>query len=241
MAGLKRKSWPAWRVVLTDFAIVVLGVGVAMAAQQAVEKIHDNSRAAEARAGIRAEIAGNLGNMDWRNDTEACMARRLDEVDGLIAALAAGKLPQEALWIGGPIGIGVNTGRYETAVQSGATSLFGSEEQAAYAGLYADFRIWSESNVREHLAWADLRSLEKHPPPSAALDAMLRGAVQAARINRWALQANYLVAINIGARIGVTPLKREKLKMPDSCVPLHTTRLEAVKLMTGPLWTLPPP
>jgi hypothetical protein len=28
-ASQKRKSWPAWRVVVTDFVIVVLGVGVA--------------------------------------------------------------------------------------------------------------------------------------------------------------------------------------------------------------------
>jgi hypothetical protein len=55
-AGHKRKSWPAWRVVLTDFVIVVVGVGVALAAQQAAEWWNDRSRVADARANIRAEM-----------------------------------------------------------------------------------------------------------------------------------------------------------------------------------------
>jgi len=238
----KPKPWHNWREFLKEYAIIVLGVATALAAEQIAEKLHDRAKAAEARASIRAEISRNLGTMDWRDATEACMAKRLDETDGLIADLAAGRLPQEALWIGTPIGNGMDTGRYETGVQSGATSLFGSEEQAAYASLYANFKTYQESIVREHLAWADMRSLEKHPSPSAALDVMLRGAVQAARINRWGIQASRLVAIRVAAGMGIAPAKMGRLKMPDACVPLHTTREAALKLLMQPdEWNLEPP
>src|SRR5258705_411056 len=52
----KPKSWPAWRIVLTDFVIVVLRVGVAMAAQQAVEWWHWQNEVGAARMTIRVEI-----------------------------------------------------------------------------------------------------------------------------------------------------------------------------------------
>ncbi len=239
----EQKPKPArnWRSFGKEYVIVVLGVVTALAAQQAADWLRDRATADEARANIRSEIARNLGAMDWRDATESCMAKRLDEVDGLIAALAAGRLPQDPLWIGGPIGNSLYTGRYETAVQSGATSLFGSEEQAVYASVYAFVKTYGESAIREHLAWAELRSLENHPPPSAALDVMLRGAVQTARMNRWAIQATRLSTLRVAEGIGIAPAKRDRLKMPDTCVPLHTTRQEAVKLMMKPDWKLEPP
>jgi hypothetical protein len=55
-AGDKGKSWPAWRVVLADFVIVVLGVGVALAAQQAAEWWHWRSEVTAARTALRAEM-----------------------------------------------------------------------------------------------------------------------------------------------------------------------------------------
>ena len=116
-----------------------------------MEKLHDRARAAEARASIREEITRNLGYMNVREASEACMARRLDEVDGLIAASAAGKLPQDALWIGQPINFIMLDGKYKAATQSGAVSLFGDGEQAAYSSLYALFvTYWEQSQGEMH-------------------------------------------------------------------------------------------
>src|SRR4051812_5137038 len=98
----KPKPIHNWREFLKEYAIIVIGVLTALAAEQAVETLHERSRAATARASIRAEIAYNLGQMQVRNATEACITRRLNEVDALIAATAAGNLPQDALWIGRP-------------------------------------------------------------------------------------------------------------------------------------------
>ena len=239
----QQKPKPArnWRSFAKEYVIVVLGVATALAAQQAADWLHDRAKAAEARTNIRAEIARNLGLMERREATEACMAKRLDEVEGLIAASAAGRLPQEALWIGIPHSAVMITDRYKTAVQSGATSLFGSEEQAAYAGFYASFEVYTGSEINELRDWAALRALESHPPASPALDTMLRSTVQDARIQRWAIQSMSLAGIRSAARIGITPARLEKLKMPSACVPLHTPRAEAVKMTFVPEWGLETP
>jgi hypothetical protein len=160
------------RRFLKEYVVIVIGVLTALAAQQSADWLHDRNRAAEARAGIREEIAQGLGAMNFRQTTEDCMSKRLDEVDGLIAAWSAGKPPQGPLWIGAPIVRSMIDGKYKAAVQSGAASLFGDGEQAAYSNIYAMFAIYTQQVDIELLAWGDLRTMERDPPPSPALDAL---------------------------------------------------------------------
>jgi hypothetical protein len=226
----KPKPVRSWRELFSEIGIIVLGVSIALAAEQAVETLHNRDRAATARANIRAEIATELGRMNAREATEACVARRLDEVDGLIAASAAGKLPPDALWIGQPVAYIMIDGKYRAAVQSGAVSLFGDQEQAAYAGLYAVFVTYWEQVQEEAKAWGDLRTLEKHPAPSPVLDWQLRSAMQRARIARYSVDLSRENALRTATVIGVTPARARSIPMPSPCIPLHTAREKALKL-----------
>jgi hypothetical protein len=230
-----------WRDILTELAIVVVGVGVALAAQQAAEWLHDRAKAAEARATIREEIARNLGYMVRRDVTEACTANRLDEVDGLIAASAAGKLPQDALWIGMPVMSTMVDGRYKAAVQSGAFSLLSNEEQGGYGFLFGAFEKYNRETEEEMQDWANLRTLEKHPPASPTLDWQLRSALQMARTHRYALSGSVLTVMTRARSIGITPREYDSVKMPATCVPLHTPREGALKLTFEPTWNIAKP
>jgi len=237
----KPKPVHNWREFLKEYAIIVLGVITALLGEQAVEKLHDRARAAEARASIREEIARNLGYMNVREASEACMARRLDEVDGLIAASAAGKLPQDALWIGQPINFIMLDGKYKAATQSGTVSLFGDGEQAAYSSLYALFVTYWEQSQGEMHTWSDLRALEKHPPPSPVLDWQLRSAVQQARVARYGVELSRQVALHDAAGMGVAPARYKNLAMPPACIPLHTPREAALKLVSYGIYNPPVP
>lgn len=225
----KRKSWPAWRVVLTDFIIVVLGVGVALAAQQAVENLHDRARADEARASIKAEIADNLGRMNLRQAREACIARKLGEIDRLIADYPRGLVPSELVWIGMPFAWLMHDSKYKAAVQSGAVSLLGDSEQATYADLYAVFTAYADAARKEGQAWDDLRTLEKRPPYSATLDWQLRSAMQHARSARFGVTLGRMVGLREGADIGVAPAPLKDDSPITACLPLNTPRAEVEK------------
>jgi len=225
----KPKPIRNWRELLTEIGVIVLSVCIALAAEQAVENLHNRSRAAEARANIRTEIARNLGYMDVRQTTETCMEKRLDEVDGLIAASAAGKLPQDALWIGQPRSFVMQDARYKAAVQSGAVSLFDDKEQAVYADLYGQYERYNRAVGEEEQDWANLRTLEKHPPASPTLDWQLCSALQMARTHRFTINLRRQVTLKIAAGIGVTPTPEGQSKWNSACVPLHTPRDEALK------------
>jgi len=238
----KPKPFHNWREFAKEYAIIVLGVATALAGEQIAEKLHDRAKAAEARASIRAEVAQNLGYMERRDASESCTAKRLDEVGGLIAVLAAGNLPQDALYIGTAELGEMDDGRYKSATQSGAVSLFDDKEQAAYATLYKMFEFYGQLNLEEWNDWAILRALESHPPASPALDAQLRSALQLARAHRWGIQGTRLVALKAAAAIDIMPTPVPKIRLPDSCMPLHTTRQEAMKLLMHPdEWNLEPP
>jgi hypothetical protein len=221
-----------WKEFFIELGTIITGILIALALEQALETLHNRSRAAEARASIRGEIAQNLAAMALREDTEACQERRMAEVDALIAASAAGKLPQDALWIGQPLTANMRDSRYRAALQSGAASLLDDEEQAAYANIYGAFEIRNQEQQEEIRAWADLRTLEDHPAPSATLDWQLRSAMKQARLARWSLDSVHSGALRNAAQIGIQPAARRKIGTPAICVPLHTPRDQAVKQVT---------
>ena len=224
----KPKPERNWRGYLKEYAIIVVGVLTALGAQQAVETLHDRQRAAQARDSIRSEIVRNLSYMNARKRVEACIGKKLDEVDGLIAASAAGKLPPDPIWIGLPLGLLMLDGKYKAAVQSGSVSLLPTTEQGFYSGLYSEFETYWQQATLEYAAWSDLRVLEKHPPPSPILDWQLRSAMQKARSARWGLSVLRDIAMRDGAAIGIKPGRREWID-PTACLPLHTARAEALK------------
>jgi hypothetical protein len=220
-----------WREFLKEYAIIVIGVLTALGAEQAVAALHDRERAAQARTSISAEIAYNLGQMEVRNATEGCVTRRLGAVDGLIAAAAVGKLPQGDLWIGRPFTTFFLSSQYKAASDAGYVVLLDDRERAAYAFLYSILDTYPQALNNEQKAWADLRALEKHPLPSAALDALLRSAVQQARAARWSIEAERQRALTAAAEIGIKPALAPLYNPASVCIALSTPRAEAVKLV----------
>ncbi|MBV9549054.1 MAG: hypothetical protein JO256_05205 [Alphaproteobacteria bacterium] len=233
----KPKPIHSWREFLKEYAIIVLGVATALAAEQAVVTLHDRAKAAEARAGIHAEIAFNLAEMNARQALEPCVIKRLGEVDALIAAASAGKLPPEPILVGATGLRTMQDAKYKAALQSGAVSLFGDNEQATYSDLYSKFEIFNRERLTERTGWWELRTLETHPPPTAALDAMWRSALQRARASRALLNITRSAALTDASGIGVAPEPRKLQPVQPICLPLHTSRDGALKQLPNSFGT----
>lgn len=227
----KPKPVHSWRELLTEIGVIVIGVAIALTGEQAVEALHNRDRAATTRAAIRDEIASYLGRTETRKATESCVTTRLDEIEGLIAAEAAGKPLPAVLWIGRPANYPVRDSQYRSATQSGSFNLLGDREQANYAAVYASFATYWQASTDELKAWADLRTLEKHPPPSPVLDWQLRSALQQARNARWLVESNWQLAQTAAAEAGIQPAKVPFYRPQSVCIPLNTPRDVALKLV----------
>ena len=225
----KPKPIHNWREFLKEYAIIVLGVATALAAEQAVEAVHNLERAAQARTSIRAEIADNIALINRRTDTEGCVSRRLNEVESLIRTPAAGS--QAPVWIGHPPNWLMTRDQYTAAAQSGAVSLLSNLEQVSYSLIYSATEDYSQAEKSEQAAWADLRMLELHPAATPVLDGLLRSALQKARNARWQTEISARVARTGVAALGIKTDKKPRFPQTSACIPLNTTREEGEKLV----------
>ena len=222
-----------WKEFFIELGTIVAGILIALGLEQTVETTHNHSRTAQARQTIHVEVSHNIGFLVSRARIESCVSRRLDEVEGLVAAVAAGKLSQGPIWLGHPPTFPIATGQYTAASQSGAVSLLSNQEQADYATIYATLEEQNRASAVEQAAWADLRMLEKHPAGSPALDLQLRSALQKARLARWQIETSAAVGRGAASRLGITPDETFHWTQQSSCIPLNTERAEAEKLVVN--------
>jgi hypothetical protein len=214
------------REFLKEYAIVVLGVLTALALESGLLALRDARQADEARAGIRGEIAHDLGLLDTHAAFEPCVIRRFAEIENLIDHPPA---PGAPIWIGHPLNYPTVDAAYHTAQNSGRLALLPAGEQANYATIYTDFAHFNEALAREHLALADLRTLEKHPALTPEVAWRLRDALAQARIDHWMEEIGAANARLIAKRLDVADGPRQVFKTQSICVPIDTPRDEALK------------
>lgn len=232
------KPLHGWRAFVGEVVIIVVGVLIALAAEQVAEAVRDRQKAAEARTEIRAEIAQNLGLMTVRLRTDDCVKNRLDEIRDLLDARAAGRMPAMPIWIGRPQTFVLLTARLDAAVSGGRVSLLPQNEQADFGHEYRSFQTFTELIERERPAWAKLQILEEAPPFSQPLDAELRLARQEAKYDRARAAQSTGEALAAARKMGISPdlswlPPPTKRGMIAACIPLHTPRAQALDLFFG--------
>src|SRR5438309_5033519 len=153
------KPLHGWRAFVGEVGIIVIGVLIALGAEQVVQGFHDGSAAEDARNNIRAELAINIGRMQNADERAACLARRLDELAQFISEARKGRSLAEVTWIGRPPVWDMENARWQFASASGRSSLFKPDEQAAFASVYSLMIDYQAQEAAEQEAWAKLRGI----------------------------------------------------------------------------------
>jgi hypothetical protein len=235
----KPKPWRGLREFLKEYAIIVVGVLTALAAEQAVEAIHTAGKTAEAREAVRGEIAADLGWMLQRRDQqEACVERRLDELAMILAEAREGQPHPVARWVGRVGNRPVSSRRWSAAAQAGRTALFDSNEQGAYATLYFVIDRFATVQGEEERSWATLRALEGAKSLSPQMVWGLSEALQQAREENYVLKRSTARAVNSAKALGIAPAppphNAADVAMEPICVPIDTDRAMALRMIANP-------
>jgi hypothetical protein len=159
----KPKPWHGLREFLKEYVIIVIGVLTALAAEQAVEALHERGLAREAREAIAAEMQDNVNRIAFRQAQQSCVEQRLKEITGLLADWAGGKAPPPGLFIGDPGDFPMVQQRWQANLNSGRFSRQSNAEQGVQAEFYTELAILHEMGGREHYVWSELRTLELGP------------------------------------------------------------------------------
>ena len=220
------KPLHGWREFLGEVGIIVLGVLLALTAEQIVESVRERHAADKARANIRAEISANLTSLATRKQNEPCVSRRLNEI-----AFALANWPSVGpgpIWVGHPYYSALHDAQLRASEQGGNASLLGADEQARYAVIYSDFSLYTAAQADEIRAWANLRVLEQHPTLTAVTDWQLRSALQQARTGRWLMEAAAQQSAEAAAKLGIGAKTVAPWPQQSACIPFHTPRDAAV-------------
>jgi hypothetical protein len=173
------KPLNGWRAFLGEVGIIVLGVLIALAAQQVVEKIHDRNVAAETHAAIRDELNDGLAAITLRRMAEPCIDGRLDELRAILAQWEQSGTFETPSWVAQTPVIEVALTRYDAALSAGRMALLSSEDQYRIGALAAGLRRFHEIQMGERQSWGRLRALQAGPDALSPNDrTSLRTALQ---------------------------------------------------------------
>ena len=222
-----------WRAFVGEVGIIVLGVLIALAAEQAVQALREGANLAEARDNLRREVGPNPDLFDRRSPIPPCTDRRLDEVQADLAEVIGGRQPSGPLWIGRPQVWDFGEHRFTTASEGGRAALLSLADQDRFDILYNGFRQVREMEQVEQVAWAHLRVMEISPHVDAVQASVLLTALQEARYANFrikvAVQQTNEAAKNYGFKTLPTGWSAGSASV---CVPLHTSRADALAKIT---------
>jgi hypothetical protein len=155
----KPKPVHNWREFLKEYAIIVLGVLTALAAEQAAEALRHHAEAAEARDTVRAEVVTDITRIQQRVFAESCVDARLAEIEKTVGSTAVDGRIRSPSWIGRPPRYAIETARWDAAVQSGRVSLLSADWQSQFGFLYTTLRYYYEMSNAEQQTWSKLDGL----------------------------------------------------------------------------------
>ena len=75
---MKLRPLHGWRAFAGEVGIIVIGVLIALGAQQIVESIHDRREVDQLRSALRAELADDRARWEHMRASDSCTLQRLD-------------------------------------------------------------------------------------------------------------------------------------------------------------------
>jgi hypothetical protein len=84
------KPLHGWREFVGEVGIIVIGVLIALGAEQLVETAHWRHQVEAFRSVVHRELADNLGTYEYRIKENGCVKRRLDELDAWLVSWRGG-------------------------------------------------------------------------------------------------------------------------------------------------------
>lgn len=125
----KPKPWQDWPEFLKEIGTIVIGVLIALGAEQAVEGLHNRDAVAETREALRAEAEINVGLSRFAVQEDRCYLKALDMYDAWAKGAPKPEVPN--LSVPNPVDT-----VWETA-KSGAVAHMPLKQKLGWARLYA--------------------------------------------------------------------------------------------------------
>jgi hypothetical protein len=208
------KPLHGWREFAGEVGIIVIGVLVALGAEQVVEAFHWKMEVDDARAALRTELDHDLGAVAYRQAQQPCVVRRMEAVDAWLTSLRSGHPITLTDGIAGLSNYSIHSSVWEIVKTGQAAAHMPLTDKVAYSQIYDVLQnIWN-LELTERDAWRTLADADGARSLNDADTRRVKNA--AARVRSMSLvYANNLDEIaQPVARLGLKP-DRLKDYYPD--------------------------
>ena len=156
-----------WREFIGEVGIIVIGVLIALGAEQLVEEWSWHQRIREAEASMSRELGDDDGAQAYaRLAVAPCISQQLDVVEQALVAERDKGAPFVAPSLASPSFRTWDNDAWRAAVSSGATSHMATGPAYDWSSPYALIGDMDQGAMREFSDWAELRTLKtmrRHP------------------------------------------------------------------------------
>ena len=155
------KPLHGWREFAGEVGIIVLGVLIALGAEQFIESLHWRHQVRETRKAIDSELSHDLAVIQFRMNQRDCTSRHIDELDRWSRLVGNGKSMSLAKSIDVPTFFATRTAVWDSTTGE-VTSRMPLEAKLEYARLYGAVRTFQEVLDGELRSWATVKSYEEN-------------------------------------------------------------------------------
>jgi len=200
------KPLHGWREFIGEVAIIVLGVLIALSAEQAIENWRWHEQLGAGRDALRADLQSVLANAREREAEDKCIRDRLLFLRNLLDSHPNG-LPALG-HVGSPPARGWYPNSWDSLVASNVSAHMEKDDLIAFGNIAQQARLAEETATREIDDWAVIYTMVGPARPLAVGEAaQLRKAITDAAFQ---LNLMRLIAPQLGQAIGATGLLTKK-------------------------------
>lgn len=135
------KPLHGWREFLGEVGIIVLGVLIALGAEQLVQWFHARDELRQVRVALKSELADDRARWEYMSTAESCTSRRLDDLDKWLATAPSVARLTDAY---PNILLNLHSSSWDVAKSTAAMAQMPLEERVTYSSLYAALENWRD-------------------------------------------------------------------------------------------------
>lgn len=155
------KPLHGWREFAGEVGIIVLGVLIALGAEQFIQMLNWRSDVAAERRALRGEVRYNLTAALFRRSEQPCIDRRLREIALVFQRKAAGQPLGLRATVRRPAVWGGTTGTWDIALSGQALAHMPLEEKLDLSNAFSTYRHFRDLREQEDQTWRTLGLLDQ--------------------------------------------------------------------------------
>jgi hypothetical protein len=155
------KPLHGWREFVGEVGIIVLGVLIALSAEQFIEMLHWRSEVREERRALLGEVRYNLGAALYRVSEQQCIDRKLAQISTVFERHASGQPLGLRSAVGRPVAWFGTTGTWEIATSGQALVHMPIAEKLRFSDAFGTYNSFILERNEEDKIWRGLDLLDE--------------------------------------------------------------------------------